>query len=143
MNPLIALFAAVTGYLLGSISFARVIVRLVAPGQELTGIEMEIADAKEPVHVEAYSGTAVAQMLGDKWGGMTALLDILKAAVPTLVSRTALLTELENDPGLSLFDASGREVLRPTSIPHGIYFLRRLTADSRQLTASRKVLIAR
>jgi glycerol-3-phosphate acyltransferase PlsY len=87
MNPLIVLFAALTGYLLGSISFARVIVRLVAPGQELTGIEMEIADAKEPLHVQAYSGTAVASMLGDKWGGITALLDILKAAIPTLAFR--------------------------------------------------------
>jgi glycerol-3-phosphate acyltransferase PlsY len=87
VNLGIAVLAAVIGYLLGSISFARLVVKLVAPDQELTGIEMEIVDAKEPVHVEAFSGTAVASMLGDKWGGITALFDILKAAVPTLVFR--------------------------------------------------------
>lgn len=87
MNPLIALISVLVGYLLGSISFARVIVKLVAPDQELTGIEMEIAGAKEQIHVEAFSGTAVASTIGDRWGGTTALLDILKAVVPTLAFR--------------------------------------------------------
>lgn len=87
MNPFIALVAALAGYLLGSISFARVIVRLVAPGQELTGIEMDIPGVPEHIHVDAISGTAVATTLGGKWGGATALLDILKAVIPTLVFR--------------------------------------------------------
>ena len=84
MNPLIVLLAAVAGYLLGSISFARIVVKLVAPGEEIQGIKMDIPDAKEPVEVSAVAGTAVAMKLGDRYGGMTALLDILKAVVPTL-----------------------------------------------------------
>jgi glycerol-3-phosphate acyltransferase PlsY len=87
MNLMIALLAALVGYLLGSISFARLVVKLVAPGKQLDGFRMDVSDAKEPVDVEAFSGTAVAMMLGDKYGGITALLDILKAALPTLAFR--------------------------------------------------------
>jgi hypothetical protein len=62
---------------------------------------------------------------------------------PTFLTRAQLQAEMQRDPSLSLFDASGREVLRPNTIPPGIYFVRRLTADSQQLTASRKVLLTR
>jgi glycerol-3-phosphate acyltransferase PlsY len=85
-DPWIALLAAVVGYLCGSISFARIIVRLVAD-QEISGMELDIRDSEETVRVEAVSGTAVSVKLGGKWGGVTALLDILKAAVPTLIFR--------------------------------------------------------
>ena len=60
---------------------------------------------------------------------------------PTLLTRAQLLTELQQDPNQTLFDASGREVLRPNTIPPGVYFVRRLTADSQQLPASCKVLV--
>ena len=83
----IALLAALIGYLCGSISFARIIYRLVAPGENLTGMELPIEGSDEQVHVSAVSGTAVSVKLGGKWGGITALLDILKAALPTLVFR--------------------------------------------------------
>ena len=43
----IALLAAVVGYLCGSISFARIIYRLVAPGEELTGMEFEVEGMEE------------------------------------------------------------------------------------------------
>jgi hypothetical protein len=59
----------------------------------------------------------------------------------TILTRARLQAELQQNPSLSLFDASGREVLRPKSIPRGIYFVRRPTADGRQLPASRKVLV--
>ena len=87
LDPWIALLAAVVGYLCGSISFARIIYYLVAPGEELTGMELDIEGSDEKVHVRAVSGTAVSVKLGGKWGGITALLDILKAAIPTLVFR--------------------------------------------------------
>jgi glycerol-3-phosphate acyltransferase PlsY len=85
-DPWIALLAAAVGYLCGSISFARIIVRLVAD-QEITGMEFDIQGNEETVRVEAVSGTAVSVKLGGKWGGITALLDILKAALPTLAFR--------------------------------------------------------
>ena len=87
LNPWIALLSVVIGYLCGSISFARIIYRLVAPGEKLTGMELDLEGSDEQVHVSAVSGTAVSVKLGGKWGGITALLDILKAAIPTLVFR--------------------------------------------------------
>jgi glycerol-3-phosphate acyltransferase PlsY len=80
----IALLAAVVGYLLGSISFARVIMGLVAPGETLTGMEVD-AGTGEKFEVETVGGTAVSLKLGAKFGMITALLDILKAAFPALV----------------------------------------------------------
>jgi hypothetical protein len=39
MDLLIAILSALVGYLLGSISFDRIIMRPAAPGEELTGID--------------------------------------------------------------------------------------------------------
>lgn len=83
MDLQIALLAAVVGYLLGSISFARVIMGLVAPGEKLTGMELDTGTG-EKFEVETVGGTAVSLKLGAKYGMITALLDILKAAVPAL-----------------------------------------------------------
>lgn len=79
MNLQLILLAAIIGYLFGSISFARIINKLVAPDVEITGIELE------DIQVEAISGTAVSMKLGPKYGGLTAILDILKVAIPALV----------------------------------------------------------
>ena len=87
MNIWLIFVAALIGYLLGSISFARVIFKWVAPGQEITGMELDIPGSEEKVHVSAVSGTAVSTKLGAKWGGITAILDILKTLIPTVVFR--------------------------------------------------------
>ena len=88
MDWRIMLLAAVVGYLCGSISFARVINRLVAPEEEITGMELDTG-AGETFRVEAISGTSVSMKLGAKYGGITAILDILKVAIPTLVLKLA------------------------------------------------------
>jgi glycerol-3-phosphate acyltransferase PlsY len=87
MDSWLILIAALVGYLLGSISFARLIFRWVAPGQEITGMELDIPGSDEKAHISAVSGTAVSTKLGAKWGGITAILDILKTLIPTLVFR--------------------------------------------------------
>jgi glycerol-3-phosphate acyltransferase PlsY len=79
----IALLAALIGYLLGSIPFALVVMKVAAPGEELTGMEVDIG-AEEPVRVDTIGGTAISVKLGAKYGMITALLDILKAAIPAL-----------------------------------------------------------
>lgn len=85
MDWVMALIAAGVGYLVGSLSFARIVVSIVAPDQELTGIDL--GEAGDGRHVDAISGTAVSMTLGPKYGGMTAILDILKVALPALVFR--------------------------------------------------------
>jgi glycerol-3-phosphate acyltransferase PlsY len=86
MNLAIALLAAVTGYLLGSISFARVVMRIAAPEEELTGLEF-VDSTGESRRIDTIGGTAVSMKLGAKYGGITAILDILKVFVPTLAFR--------------------------------------------------------
>jgi glycerol-3-phosphate acyltransferase PlsY len=86
MNMQIALLAAVVGYLFGSISFARIVNRIVAPDEQITGIEVETR-SKEKFQVETVGGTSISIKLGAKYGGLTALLDMLKVALPTLAFR--------------------------------------------------------
>ena len=81
----IALLAAVVGYLAGSISFARIIVKVIAPGEQVTGIQFDEGGSTR--HVGAISGTAVSMQFGAKYGGLTAILDVLKVVVPTLIFR--------------------------------------------------------
>ena len=83
MNAWIALLSALVGYLLGSIPFALIVMKVAAPGEELTGMELDIG-AEEPVRVETVGGTAISVKLGAKYGAITALADILKAVVPAL-----------------------------------------------------------
>src|SRR5512144_985669 len=73
-----AIIAAMTGYLLGCISFARIISRLVAPEQDVTQTEMAVPGTEEKMQLRAVSGTAVSIHLGAKYGCLTALLDMLK-----------------------------------------------------------------
>lgn len=87
INPWIALASAAGGYLLGSISFARLIWKLVAPGQPVQGIALDIAGCEERVESDAISGTAVSTQLGTRYGCLTGIGDILKAALPALALR--------------------------------------------------------
>ena len=80
------LLAAIVGYLLGSISFARLINRLVAPEEKITGMELDTGST-EKIWVETISGTSISMKLGAKYGCVTAILDILKVAIPTLAFR--------------------------------------------------------
>lgn len=84
---LIGLLAPVLGYLLGSISFARIIARVFAPGKEITGMQIPVANSDEVLEVSAVSGTTISMELGAKYGVLTALLDIAKVAVPALIFR--------------------------------------------------------
>lgn len=83
MDTGIALLSLVVGYLLGSISFARVIMKWAAPGEELTGMELDTAGG-EKFRVEMVGGTAISVKLGAKYGVLTAVLDILKVVFPAL-----------------------------------------------------------
>jgi glycerol-3-phosphate acyltransferase PlsY len=84
MNLVIALLAIVTGYLSGSISFARLVTRLFAPQQDITKIEIEVPDSDERFESDAISATSVRLHLGPRYGCLTSILDILKAALPAL-----------------------------------------------------------
>ena len=90
MEPIPALIAGAVGYLLGSLSFARIVVGLFAPQVNIAeGASLVLPGAEESLHLDVVSGTAVAAKLGERYGCLTAILDMLKVAAPTLAFQLA------------------------------------------------------
>lgn len=88
MNPGIVLAAAAGAYLLGSISFARIVGRRMAPGEDLTSTDMELVGG---AHLEygGVSATSIGARSGPRAGMTVGVLDMAKAFVPVLVLRLA------------------------------------------------------
>lgn len=86
MDWRLALVAAAVGYLAGSVSFARIIARLAHSDADLERIEVPLASGEVFVS-DSVSATAVRLTLGPRLGILTAVLDMAKVAVPTLVAR--------------------------------------------------------
>lgn len=84
MSPELAVAAAVAGYLAGSISFTRVVGSRVAPGSDLLVTRYPVGADGETLVSRGVSPTAVRMRAGRRWGILAALLDIAKAALPTL-----------------------------------------------------------
>ncbi len=79
---LIALIAGLTGYLSGTISFARIIMRVVKKSGKFQVNRREIPDTDIVLETNTVAATTVALDLGKKWGCLTAILDMIKVAIP-------------------------------------------------------------
>lgn len=84
MNPLTALLVALGGYLIGSISFTRIIGKRVAPDEDLSQTEVSFGDEGKSFTMRAVSATSLTFRKGPKVGCLASLLDMLKAILPTL-----------------------------------------------------------
>lgn len=82
-----ALLAVLTGYICGSISFARLVARLAAPGVDLSTTKLDVKGTDEKFDVGAVSATTVSMRLGPRLGFLTAVLDMLKVVAPVLLFR--------------------------------------------------------
>lgn len=83
MSPGLALLSALSGYLVGGLSAARLVSRLVAPGQaaaETTELRLEGSD--QTLVLGTVSASSVSRQHGARWGFVTYWLDVLKVAVP-------------------------------------------------------------
>jgi glycerol-3-phosphate acyltransferase PlsY len=89
MNTTPALLSAVLGYLMGSISSARIVRRFGAPQVDLSKTEIGIPGSEDMVTLEVYSATTISSQAGPKLGFATVVLDMLKIALPTLLVRRA------------------------------------------------------
>lgn len=87
MNILIALAAAVSGYLLGSISVARIMARLFMPGEDITRTAFQVPGTDETFEMTSVSATSMSMRKGPRYGCTTGILDMLKVTIPTLVFR--------------------------------------------------------
>jgi glycerol-3-phosphate acyltransferase PlsY len=91
-----AVLAAASGYLLGSISFARLITRWFAPRQDIADLAVPVAGTGESAKVNIFGANAASMILGPRFGLLIALLDMFKVALPTLAFRLY-------DPGPAYF----------------------------------------
>jgi glycerol-3-phosphate acyltransferase PlsY len=79
---LIGIASTIIGYLLGSISFSRVVVSFVSPGLDLEKIVVPVLGSEEKIQMAAVSPTSVRFSLGPKYGLLASFLDMVKVAVP-------------------------------------------------------------
>jgi len=84
MDMLRIAVVVVVSYLIGSISFSRLAFRILAPGREMKDIELPVPGGQETYKVTATGSSSVSMVLGSRAGCTVGLLDMLKAAVPTL-----------------------------------------------------------
>lgn len=74
-------------YLVGSISFTRIVGARVAPGDDLATTEIEVEGTEESWVYTGVSATSLLYRSGGRWMALVVLLDALKALLPTLAVR--------------------------------------------------------
>lgn len=75
------------GYLIGSVSFSRIALRLKAPGQKISDLAIEVGGTDESAPVSVYGANAASMILGAGYGIAIGVLDMLKAALPMIALR--------------------------------------------------------
>ncbi len=89
MNLALAVLAVVVGYLLGAISFARLIARRLSPDKALSTLAVPVPETQEHFVFRSISATTIRMQYGPKYGCLTSVLDMLKALIPTALFRLA------------------------------------------------------
>ncbi len=84
MDGRIAVLSLAAGYLIGAISFSRIVSRRVAPGADVTRLDETPGAAGPGGPLEIASATTVGIKLGSRYGMLTAILDILKVFIPAM-----------------------------------------------------------
>jgi glycerol-3-phosphate acyltransferase PlsY len=85
-----AALLTVGGYLIGTISFARIIGRWRKPAANLSSTAFPIEESDETWTYEGVSATSVIHHVGGSWGLLVIALDAAKAFGPTLAVRLAM-----------------------------------------------------
>src|SRR5512136_3100264 len=90
---LLVILCSISGYLLGSISFARIVYRKVTKGKDLEFYSEPIEGTDEKFDSDFVSATLVNKLIGAKYGCLTSLADMLKVALPTLIAKIVFTSE--------------------------------------------------
>lgn len=85
MDPSLSLIICSSGYLIGSISFTRIIGKLALPGENLEQSTVQVEGTNEHFSFYSVSATTLRARAGAKYGIITSILDLLKAAIPITV----------------------------------------------------------
>lgn len=86
MDPALTLGVAIAGYLIGSVSFARIVGRRVVPDEDLSTTPLELPGGAT-IEYSGISATSIGARTGPKWGIVVGLADMLKAFIPVLAAR--------------------------------------------------------
>jgi glycerol-3-phosphate acyltransferase PlsY len=73
---------ALIGYLVGAVSFARVVGAIVLPGTSLGRTDLVLPGDNETIEYTGVSATSVGARLGSRWGMLVGILDGLKGYLP-------------------------------------------------------------
>lgn len=87
MNIWIAILSGVGAYLLGSVSFARIFNKLIAPDEDFVDLERPLPGTDLTFREHGIGASAVGNAHSHSAGLMVGLLDMAKVFVPTLVLR--------------------------------------------------------
>jgi glycerol-3-phosphate acyltransferase PlsY len=82
---LLVLICSISGYLIGSISFARLINFWVTKEKKVKSWMVSVPHSDEVFESDLVSATLMAKTLGPKYGCLTSLADMVKVALPTLL----------------------------------------------------------
>ncbi len=84
MNLLEVLIIGIIGYLFGSISFARLITKLLASEDSIDNLFLDMEDQDLSQLMTGFGANRAAMVLGAKWGIAIGLLDMLKVVIPMI-----------------------------------------------------------
>ena len=90
---LLSFLCALTGYLFGSISFARIVYYSVTKSREIEYYSDPVKGSDETFDTDFVSATLVNKRIGAKYGCITSVADILKVAVPMLIAKLLFKSE--------------------------------------------------
>ena len=88
MDLQLVVLSLLAGYLVGSISFARVVSALAAPGRKVPEVtELKLEGSDQVFRLGTVSASSVSAQHGSKLGFLVYLLDMAKVAAPVLLFR--------------------------------------------------------
>jgi glycerol-3-phosphate acyltransferase PlsY len=84
------LVSAAIGYFLGSISFARIGLKLAGADRDITELIISVGSTDETTPVEIFGANAASMILGAKGGIAIGIMDMLKIGLPMAIFRFLL-----------------------------------------------------
>jgi glycerol-3-phosphate acyltransferase PlsY len=85
MDLLSSSVISMIGYLIGSVSFSRLIGKIVLPGEDLESSTVKVEGTDESFTFRSVSATTIRARAGARFGIITSILDILKATIPVIL----------------------------------------------------------
>jgi len=93
-HPLLtALICSVAGYLIGSLSSARIVYFLATGKRTIEPFAEPVPHSDETFESDLVSATLVTKKLGAKYGCITSVADMVKVALPTLLAKLFFTSE--------------------------------------------------